>query len=229
MNTTNLKRVFVNFASQLQNRDTNLEITEDTVRMYLYKCMLDEDNDLNHYILELPYESKRTSLGIKKNLLKKASNNGSHQELDLFYNDEKNKFAFEIKFHRKGTSSSNKTEKAGAIFNDLNRLNIINGKGIEKYFVYVTDDEMMNYFLHNKNNKGPRCAKLNKAAKDIFDECKTESYKIPYDNQYKRFFSKAWESFNQNSADIKLELTLTLSSQKDDQKDNYCIKIYKVI
>lgn len=129
-------------------------MTEDNARYYLFYSLVEheikEKNfDLNHFVLEKQYTNQESPLRPKGIINKDNSN----KELDLFYDDSKsNKFAFELKYHRKAKSTYAHTDEAGKIFNDLKRLSLIQSKDIKKFFVYVTDDEM-NKYLAGENNK----------------------------------------------------------------------------
>jgi len=137
-------KVFNSFFDDIANSTQIL--TEDSVRYILFCNMFKQDNDLNNYILELPYDKKYK---IFDNTDLDLLSEDGRKELDLLYIDNNNKmyYAIEIKFHRPSPSESDKTNRAGKIFNDLGRLDIIKGKNIKKFFVYVTDDEMHKYFL----------------------------------------------------------------------------------
>lgn len=141
----NLLNVFNNLKNELMNRTGIL--TEDNIRYYLFSKMYDQDNSLDNYYLELPYDS---SLGMPlsgSNFSTLVTNrNGTHQELDLYYDNGNDKFAFEIKFHRPSDTTSGLPNKAGELFNDIKRLELITTANIRKFLVYITDDEMNNYF-----------------------------------------------------------------------------------
>ena len=111
---------------------------------------------------------------------------------------------FEIKYHRhKNATTSNKTKRAGDILNDIERLHVISGKynkecilenvKIRKFFVYLTDDEMRNYFEEN-NNK-------NKFLDFYFENQKTINFDEFTSNCSKTFRGAARKSFNPDFSD----------------------------
>ena len=133
-----IKRVFTNFCEQLRNRT---EFTsEDTIRYYWFASMLKQDDNLNDFILEKPYEELQ------------------NKELDLWYGNQTSKepWALEIKFHRNTKQADfAKTYGAGAIFDDLQRLcRIKNCAGINchRLLLYVTDEVMHNYLCAGGNS-----------------------------------------------------------------------------
>jgi hypothetical protein len=70
-------------------------------------------------------------------------------------NNGKNGLVMECKYDRRipSNNSSPKTQKAGKIFNDLFRLaSFANEQNVIKWFIYLTDDEMMGYFNNPANN-----------------------------------------------------------------------------
>ena len=201
----NIKKCMKNFSKYLEKRTALL--TEDTIRMYLYLSMIEQDSDCNKYILELPYSDNK--LG-KISGLKPSSIKGSKQELDLFYNG-KDKIACEVKFHREsnGKSSNGRTKKAGELFNDLNRLNLIDNSEIKKHLIYVTDEGMEKY-LTDSNGGDYR-----KELSDLFDENGTNKGISIFDkntNLPKTFLDNAWKSFESNNKqqwknpNLKLEI-----------------------
>ena len=139
----NIQQVFGRFCQQIQCRTEMM--TEDNVRYYWMSSMLAQDNDLNHYTLEAPYEAPL-----------------QNKELDLYYADAKEAFCFEIKFHRiHGKTAYPHTDAAGALFGDIMRLQHFHGTKKEKMhrmMLYVTDAEMDAYL--NKQSDAFR-TKLN--------------------------------------------------------------------
>ncbi|MBQ9485459.1 MAG: hypothetical protein IJU83_01330 [Clostridia bacterium] len=68
--------------------------------------------------------------------------------VDLYYGNPEDA-VFEFKYHRRTKYSDNCTAtKMGSVFRDLNRLSIIDKN--EKYFIYVFDDNMKNYYENIK-------------------------------------------------------------------------------
>lgn len=226
-----ITKIFHSFAGFLSERKEIL--TEDNVRYYLFYSLVkgDEDSnnfDLNHFILERPYISEESPLRSNKILTKANSN----KELDLFYDDKnENKFALEIKYHRKTKSTYAHTYEAGKIFNDLKRLSLIQNKEIKKFFVYVTDNEMHKY-LSGKNIKNNFFrSQLSKFYKSSVNDVVTISFSINSTNVPKTFWSSANDSFSENyinKIDLKIKKVFetdftTLSALK------LFVKIYEVL
>lgn len=159
----NLNQLFNDFAQVLASRTTFL--TEDSVRYIFYSCMMKQDGDTEHYILEAPYEKMKTGLKnvivTHPNNLIKSPKGKLFQQLDLLYHDpgKDETICVEVKFHRNGgaTSTFAHTDAAGQIINDIRRLSLLQpvpGKKITRLFVYVTDDEMHNYLLCTSSASG---------------------------------------------------------------------------
>ena len=142
-----IKKVFDTFVSELAKRKAFL--SEDNIRFYWFTSMWKQDQDLNHYSLEEPY-----------------AGGAGHEELDLMYEDGKDRWCIEIKFDRnpkgqipqKSKGKLPHTESAGEIFDDIRRLpNWSNGgsKGLPTryFFLYVTDDDMHKYLSNSTNRK----------------------------------------------------------------------------
>ena len=135
-----IKQVFDTFVSKLA-KCTGL-LSEDNIRTYWRDSMREQDKDPNHYSLEEPY----------------AGSTG-REELDLMYEDGKERWCIEIKFHRNPNGKTFPHPlSAGKIFDDICRLpGWSNGKsdGIPTryFFLYVTDDEMHKYLANSGNRK----------------------------------------------------------------------------
>lgn len=137
------------FATSLFSRSGIL--TEDNVRYSLYHYMLAQDPDLNHYTLELPYDSIRRELCPNIRLVKdhglktlsdskqksdetydqvseEISNSESegklNQSLDMYYDNGLEQICIEVKFHRhlEGGSTYAHPQAAGQLVNDFRRL-----------------------------------------------------------------------------------------------------------
>lgn len=147
----NFNKLFDDFRDEMIRRRGYL--TEDNVRYYLFACMLRQDRNLNHYLLELPYSNIGSVKGLKS---PNVPANSPKLQLDMCYSDGVEVVAIEIKFHRHPISSTTAfphTMSAGGIFNDCRRLDIISAASpdvkLRKLLVYVTDDEMHAYFEKN--------------------------------------------------------------------------------
>ena len=111
--------------------------------------------------MELPYDMMDGSLSPlytdKKHFISK--NDSLEQELDLFYHDGNECICIEFKFHRnpEGKAAFAHTDAAGSIFNDIKRLHLVNSNliPVKRIVVYVTDDEMHNYYTRKKSAINP--------------------------------------------------------------------------
>lgn len=180
----NLDKVFDSFCENLQSR-TEL-MTEDNVRYYWFASMLEQDNDLDHYTMEYPYDSSEF----------KKSSRVAKKELDFLYLNGEDSYCMEIKFHRNPDPRSTfaHTDAAGSLFNDIIRLSFFTpGKSFEqqrrtsslpastrRLFLYVTDAEMDDY-LRAANNYS-----LNLEYRSVL----REFYNMENGQQYKAFSFK---------------------------------------
>ena len=227
-----ITKIFHSFAGFLSERKEIL--TEDNVRYYLFYSLVkgDEDSnnfDLNHFILERPYISEESPLRSNKILTKANSN----KELDLFYDNKKeNKFAFEIKYHRKTKSTYAHTDETGKIFNDLKRLSLIQNKEIKKFFVYVTDDEMKKY-LNGKNTKNNTYRnELSKFYKAGINELTVINFFANDTDVPKTFWKSANDSFSENYEDnISLNIIKVFETDFTTRLNGLklFVKIYEVL
>lgn len=156
-----LDKAFSLFISHLNARKGHL--TEDGVRYYWFASMLEQDKNLNNYALELPYEKmKESSYHLSSAINSTEVHNAADRlALDFMYKDDSTNevICMEIKFHRNGDSNSTYAhpDEAGKIINDMRRLQAINpseGYRLRRLFLYVTDDEMADYF--NKRSSAYR-------------------------------------------------------------------------
>lgn len=130
----NLNNVFDDFCESLKVRTEDM--AEDTIRYYWYSSMAKQDGDLNKYILEEQY-------GVSSTIMHPC-------ELDLHYKNNES-LLFEIKFHRKTSSTFAHTDAAGSIFGDLLRLLHHPTNPARRLFLYVTDSEMDKYLSKGGN------------------------------------------------------------------------------
>lgn len=159
---------FINEVTSAYNKAAHL-ITEDTIRSLLIKAMKVPVSDIE---IEVPYvvnpgtktNKKRNYTPIK--VLNSTWFNSERNRADIYYFSTKLPVGFdlsnqrpvaaddmviEVKYHRATPySDSCTTSKAGEVFNDLNRLSMIDAKN--KYFVYVFDDDMYNTYNGDKIN-----------------------------------------------------------------------------
>ena len=117
--------------------------TEDSVRYTFFYALLSSGAcDHTYVIIEHPHP---IIVGRKKIDFIVASSNDRPSR------------AFEFKYDREIPSHQklNKTNRAGAVFNDLFRLTYIPESTAQiKYFVYLTDSQMASYFLNQDNGYG---------------------------------------------------------------------------
>lgn len=131
-----MNKIFSDFAGLLHSRvDKGVYTTEDSVRYTLFASMLQNKICANQILLESP-----------------------HPEIDRAQVDtwlpnfEGKVIAIEFKYDRESSGVINKTNRAGAKFEDIRRLQLANRKsGAECYFVYLTSIEMHKYFCNSSN------------------------------------------------------------------------------
>ena len=221
----NYLRLFNDLHNELIMRSKLL--TEDSVRYYLYSCMLRQDPELNHYIFELPYQEltvpSKYKIYLANPALFKRAKGKLQQELDLYYDDSiSDSCCVELKFHRNTPDSSYaRTTAAGELFNDLQRLQQLSpttssNSNFRKLFVYVTDDIMGRYLSGNTiagTNGGITNPVANTQLSTFF---KPTSFSFPFQLVYKQgdldsFFKAAFKSFNNtfnNKSNISINLSL---------------------
>lgn len=235
--------LFSDFLSKLLGRERLL--TEDSVRYLFFSSMQAQDDNLNHYILELPYHEIETNpsyhlfINSGTNLLR-DKNHHLLQLLDLYYTNEDVVICVEFKFHRKGKicTSRDRTSSAGKLFNDLRRLNEILpciGVDLKRYLVYVTDDEMHNYFSGS--------IKRNTSYVKMLNEFYYANLEFPKSaNQIivpASFWKSANSSFNKNKSSTHKDLSFEIAIRKVFDLDapsnctsvsgSYHIKIYEIV
>jgi hypothetical protein len=183
----NLEKVFRDFCDSLQKR--TCVTSEDTIRYYWFAAMLqnDADYDLNNYSLEYPYLLKEDIFS------KDQKGNIAKKELDFLYNNGEECYCIEIKFHRNPDPNSTYAhpDAAGSLFNDLIRLAVFQpGKAYERsnekvvmlpkttrrFLLYVTDDEMNQYFTDNSRSQ----------------QCYLDGYRQPLRDFYKLKEGDIW-------------------------------------
>ena len=222
----NFDLLFESFSKELEKRIGIL--TEDNVRYMLFAKMLEQDPNLNNYTLELPYKGGKNNPldNVDFSSLAK-SNNSLHQELDLLYCSGELFYAIEIKFHRPSMTATGLPNKAGVIFNDIKRLELIKDAKFRKLFVYVTDDEMHDYFI---NSRGISNKCLHDYLYNFYTAKKNEIINNNYlnngtisrqDGSY-TFFDCASKSFTNkfNFESVKTDLKMIYKSDFDSKSSN---------
>ena len=139
-----LDLAFDEFSKALEKRmKMEQDTREDSIRFILaYFVKTNLNIDINDIVLEFPHRNIE--------LYKRA-------HVDLYVQPNKDRIQeliFEIKYDRRVKTNSGTTAKAGKIFNDINRLAYFDQvdeieNNIERFFVYITDDEMQSYLLNN--------------------------------------------------------------------------------
>lgn len=127
-------------------------VTEDLIRRLYIENYCQKINSE----IEIPYEDEKKRLilrvGAKDLFSRTPKRNGKYKRADLY--DKSCDYAVEFKYHKKlDTGNTAKTDNFGYIFNDMNRLSLLENK--RKLLVYVFDDEMYSYYMKNK-----RCPEL---------------------------------------------------------------------
>lgn len=184
------------FVVSLTGKANDKELfTEDYIRYVLIDTL--RNNTMgSKYSIEIPYI--RNKVNTKFGLNKYDCFSNEKPRLDLYVqNNDSTIDTIEIKFHRKTAYSNNcTTSKAGSVFNDLNRLSVIDSK-CNRYLVYVFDADM------HKTLNG-KCISYNSSV--LSDSFKAGSVLVTIDKQYhkpqngknysKDFTNRALSSFN---------------------------------
>lgn len=146
--STNTYERFSKFIEDRINAKPAQHLTEDSVR-YSFFCAILETTDIKQHevILELPHPDDKNFKGKEVDMHVQAP----HKLTDDLY--------IEFKFHRKSGKSNHHSPrplKAGSLFKDFSRLssvkNIKEGQG-RCFVIYLTDNEMANYFGRSKYKK----------------------------------------------------------------------------
>ncbi len=201
-----------NFISEIENAYQNEPhlITEDTIRALLIKAM---NVNLLDIEIEVPYvvNSSKKIKGKKTNTPVIVSNptwfNSERNRADIYYYSTTidngcdlcetrpiadDDMVIEVKYHRETPYSANcTTSKAGSVFNDLNRLSVIDNK--QKFFVYVFDKTMKTYF-DNVSRQFTDILKENAQNQTFTIDAKYD--KMPQDAKNNAFRSFVVDSFS---------------------------------
>ena len=224
-------REFKNNFDKLFNNHTSL--SEEDVRYALYLAFYKNIKKIENIYLEFPYDR----LVPNYSDIFRKNKNGVVNELDaLIFNDNPNHdecYLFEIKYHRrKKNTTSNRTKRAGDILNDIERLHVISGiynekcipenVKIRKFFVYFTDDEMIDYYSENY--------KKNCFLDFYFKNQKTINFDKFTSNCSNTFRDAARKSFNPNFSDPNDYVIREFDSADfKSSKPELELKIYEVI
>lgn len=216
------EKLFDDFSNKI--KDCNHLLTEDGMRYYFFACMLLQDPNLDHYILELPYKKMATA-GIIADI--NCLDTGIHKqlELDMFYDGDIS-CCFEFKFHRTGDLESTfaQPDAAGSLFNDLNRLQLIksyDNKEIKKFFIYLTDSTMHEYLANPQNRYSKQL--FRQGIKEFYlltPELVYSSISIKVGKKNKTFRNSAYKSFRDKDKDyvtinnIKMRYSIDIDVNK---------------
>jgi len=192
----------VDFYNLLKERfDNNVYTTERNITYTFFATMVMFDYYKPHEIL-LEYNHPNIK-GYKK--------------VDTYIksNDNKNGLVMECKYDRKMPSGHNspRPQKAGKIFNDFFRLaSFTNDENVIKWLIYLTDEEMTNYFNNVEN-------KLN----DFFNLAKGAILII--DDEYLKNKSQTFNGGIDTNGISKINIKCIF---QNDLPNNHKIKIYEV-
>lgn len=135
MNKQRMADIFKGFADLLETRmSQNVLTTEDSVRYTFFASMLNNGVGAHEVILEDDHPK-----------IERA-------KIDTCVDFKGKSVAIEFKYDRPASNRNmNKTDRAGAVFADLKRLNLAHDAYHECYLVYVTSKEMHGYFINPGN------------------------------------------------------------------------------
>lgn len=248
----NLEKVFRDFCDSLQKR--TCVTSEDTIRYYWFAAMLenDADYDLKNYSLEYPYFLKDDIFS------KDQKGNIAKKELDFLYNNGEECYCIEIKFHRNPDPNSTYAhpDAAGSLFNDLIRLSVFQpGKAYERsseelmvlpeatrrFLLYVTDDEMNQYFTDNSRSQHCYLDGYRQPLRDFYKlkegDIWIPSFKEPIPETFKKstLFSMADNLTLSKIPNVRLvcscdDLNVDSNSIKGESKNRHCyVRLYEVV
>lgn len=248
----NLEKVFRDFCDSLQKR--TCVTSEDTIRYYWFAAMLenDADYDLKNYSLEYPYFLKDDIFS------KDQKGNIAKKELDFLYNNGEECYCIEIKFHRNPDPDSTYAhpDAAGSLFNDLIRLSVFQpGKAYERsnekvvmlpkttrrFLLYVTDDEMNQYFTDNSRSQQCYLDGYRQPLRDFYKlkegDIWIPSFKEPIPKTFKKstLFSMADNLTLSKIPNVRLvcscdDLNVDSNSIKGESKNRHCyVRLYEVV
>ena len=219
-----LCKLLDDFSSSLSSRSGIL--TEDTVRYCFYHHMLLQDPDLNHYTLELPYDSIRKGLCPNVRLVKnhglntttssnhnKKSEGKLNQELDMYYDNGLEQICVEVKFHRHAGNGSDfaHTMAAGQLINDFRRLQLLRpageGQNFKRVMLYVTDNEMRNYLMNTGSSPSMYRSALTKLYSKGLFSCQIDDPKT-----FRRYASK---SFSEKTSSFKIISDIDITEMRE--------------
>ena len=199
MVTKSLEHTFSQFGELLQKRFTkDIHTTEDSVRYTFFYCLTQYYQiDPSDIVLEKPHNSLK----------------GCFVDTYIKPSKERPSIVFEFKYDREIPSERNspRTQKAGKVFADLFRLALFETEQkINRYFVYVTDNEMIGYFNNRRNN-----------LYNFFNLPIKNQIRID-ENYIKRHAKTFVKSAGKNIASVDVICCLKVD------EDNYSIRIYEI-
>lgn len=152
-------------------------ITEDLLRHWYIVA----NENIANAVIEYPYRKLiDTDRWFKSNRVR----------IDLCYiqNNTLNT-AFEFKFHKKVETASCETDNFGQIFNDLNRLSLLDCS--DRLLIYVYDEEMFKYY---NNCHAPLIGETSEfSSKDIFEKYQMKTF---CDSAYRGIKENVKSTFN---------------------------------
>ena len=248
----NLEKVFRDFCDSLKKR--TCVTSEDTIRYYWFAAMRENDADYNlsNYSLEYPYFLKDDIFS------KDQKGNIAKKELDFLYNNGEECYCIEIKFHRNPDPNSTYAhpDAAGSLFNDLIRLAVFQpGKAYERsnekvvmlpkttrrFLLYVTDDEMNQYFTDNSRSQQCYIDGYRQPLRDFYKlkegDIWIPSFKEPIPETFKKstLFSMADNLTLSKIPNVRLvcscdDLNVDSNSIKGESKNRHCyVRLYEVV
>lgn len=205
-------------------------ITEDLIRQWFIEtqCL-----SIKSATIEVPYiqptkAKKKTPLVVKNSsTFKRTGKNLPHADLYIKSYDA----VIEFKYHKKSPYSATcKTTNMGKVFRDLNRLSTLNNE--EKYFIYVFDQEMKDYYdkhvfdiLKVDTNIGKVLNSSN--IETLIKGTKTADFKNAALSSFDKNIIKSFNDFNY-TAEVLYSNNITTYKQHDCITDNFYIIILQV-
>lgn len=190
--------VFRDFVRLLDERFAKgTHTTEESVRYTLFHCLTHKGGiHPSEVVLECPHPTIP----------------GAELDAYVLPADERPGLAFECKFDRNPPNASpDKTGNAGQVFADIFRLALFDlGSVIERFFVYVTDEQMVTYFRNGSNRLG-----------DFFD-LSTATLRLDKD-----YLANRPTTFVKSVGDTLTDCDLRCRLSRD-LKSRFSVRIYEV-
>ncbi|MBE5740728.1 MAG: hypothetical protein E7352_06165 [Clostridiales bacterium] len=202
-------------------------VTEDLIRQWFIET---QNLSIGDTVIEKPYRLLKLKANFQSRL-------NSRARADFHYNGqskqtgEKEDVVIEFKYHKKSPySDTAKTTNMGEAFRDLNRLSTLANK--EKYFIYVFDQEMKDYYdkhvfdiLKVDANKGKTLKSSD--IETLIKGKKTEDFKNTALSSFDRNMVKSFDDFNY-TVDLHYSDCITTYKKLDGSDDKMYIIIVRV-